>query len=273
MNDEDVTQLDLQIEDGIATLMFNDPKTLNAVSGSSAAGPAYDRYWRGLLHSLKQDAAVKVVVLTGAGDKSFSSGANVKKWGAREAERKDSAPPPLSTIIREGSAMPIVWLRHLQKPTIAMVNGLASGMGADFALACDMRIASDRAWFQWSYILRGMVPMEGACWLLPRLVGQAKAMELIMTGDRVDAQEALRLGIVNKVVPHEKLRETTFELANKIAKAPMAAIQSIRAAIYAGERQSLQENIDYAMLTTNLQRQDIAASMIAAANMAPKPGP
>jgi len=127
-----------------------------------------------------------------------------------------------------------------------------------------MRIASDKAWFQWAYILRGMVPMDGACWLLPRLVGQARAMEILMTGDRVYADEALQLGMVNKVVPHGKLKEVTLELAGKIAGGPLAAIQLVRYTVYAGEQQSFQENLDLSMLAANLERESIAEGMIAA---------
>ena len=260
-------KFDVKKKDRIALLTINQPETLNAMTGSptSYGWQTYDGYWRGLMQDLKYDPDVRVVVITGAGDKAFSSGANIKQWGAREAEMKRTGQMPReSTAIAEGTTMPYLYLRALQKPSIAMVNGLAVGMGADFALACDMRVASEKAWFQWAYILRGMVPMDGACWMLQRLVGQAKAMELLMTGDRVYADEALRLGIVNKVVPHEQLKEATMELANKIANGPLAAIQLVRYTVYAGEKQSFQENLDLSMLAYNLEQGSIAEGMIAA---------
>jgi len=262
-----MTKLKVEKKDGIAWLTINRPEALNALAGSPSWGDweTYDSYWRGLMQDLKYDPDVRVVVLTGAGDRAFSAGADIKEWGGMEAEAKRTGVDHIrASVIREGTTMPYLWLRALQKPSIAMVNGLAVGMGADFALACDMRVASDKAWFQWAYILRGMVPMDGGCWLLPRLVGQAKAMEILMTGDRVYADEALQLGIVNKVVPHDKLKETTLELAGKIAGGPLAAIQLVRYTVYAGERQSFQENLDLSMLAANLERESIAEGMIAA---------
>ena len=206
---------------------------------------------------------MNVVVITGAGDKAFSSGANVKNWGRREALYREVGRPRMGTVIREGTQMPYIWLKHLQKPSIAMVNGLAVGMGADLALACDMRVMSDKAWFQWAYILRGMEPMDGATWMLPRLVGAAKAKELLMTGDKEEAEEALRLGIVNKVVPHADLKAATWELAEKIARGPRAAIQMLRYAVDTGETQSFQDNCSLVMLAENLEIESIAEGMIA----------
>lgn len=269
-----MTRCKVEEENGIAILTINQPQSLNAFSWGLPIGTMrptegwslFDRYWRGLLQVIKNDPKIRVVVITGAGDRAFSSGANIKEWGGREAAMKEGKTerPSVATAIGEGTTVPYLWLRALQKPSIAMVNGLAVGMGADLAFACDMRIASDKAWFQWAYILRGMVPMDGGCWLLPRLVGPAKAMEILMTGDRIPADEALRLGMVNKVVPHAKLRETTMELANKIAKGPFAAIQLVRYTVYTGLSLSFQETLDLSMLAANLERETIAEGMIAA---------
>ena len=110
----------------------------------------------------------------------------MKQWGSRSAEEvKTGVTRQSPTVIEEGTTLPHEWVRRIKKPTIAMVNGPAIGAGADLALACDMQIISDQAWFQWAYILRGMVPMDGACWFLPRLIGTNRAMELLLTGDRV----------------------------------------------------------------------------------------
>lgn len=268
-----MTKCLIEKEDGIGILTLNQPETLNAFSGGFPPGTPrprglslFDRYWRALLQEVKLDPDIRVVIITGAGDRAFSSGANIKDWGGREAAVKkgEMERRRRSTAISEGTTIPYLWIRALQKPSIAMVNGLAVGMGADLALACDFRVASDRAYFWWAYILRGMVPMDGGCWTLPRLVGASKAMELLMTGDRVYADEALRLGLVNKVVPHEQLREATMELANKIAKGPWAAIQLVRYTVYCAERQSFQETLDLSMLAANLERETIAEGMIAA---------
>ncbi len=257
-----MTEFEIEKKDYVATLTINQPESLNALS-THQDWSVYDSYMRRTFWNLKNDPDVRVVIITGAGDKAFSSGANVKNWGRREALYKKIGRPRKEVLIREGTQMPYIWLRHLQKPSIAAVNGLAVGMGADLAIACDMRVASDKAWFQWAYILRGMVPMDGATWLLPRLVGAAKAKELLMTGDRVYADEALRLGIVNKVVPHEQLMSATWELAQKIAKGPWAAIQMVRYAVDTGMTQSFTDNLSLAMLAENLEHETIAEGMIA----------
>jgi len=257
-----MTKFLIEKKDLVATLTINQPETHNALS-TAQDWAEYDTYMRGVFFDLKNDPDVNVVIITGAGDKAFSSGANVKNWGSREALFKKIGRPKTSVVMREGTQMPFIWLRHLHKPSIAMVNGLAVGMGADLALACDLRVASDKAWFQWAYILRGMVPMDGATWLLPRLAGAAKAKELLMTGDRLYADEALRLGVVNKVVPHDQLKEATWELAQKIARGPKTAIQILRYAVDAGEYQSFQDNLSLAMLAENMEHESIAEGMIA----------
>ena len=156
------------------------------------------------------------------------------------------------TVIDEASTQSHEWITRLKKPTIAMVNGLAIGEGADMALMCDMQVMSDQAFFQWAYILRGMVPMDGGMWLLPRIVGRAMAMELLLTGRRVYADEALKIGLVNRVVPHEKLREETMELAGQIAGGPRKSVQLARYCIDAAANQTLRENLDLGMLCNEL---------------------
>ncbi len=258
---------------GIGLLTLDQPQTLNAFSNGlptdqprPAGWQLFDKYWRALLQEIKNDPEIRVVVITGAGDRAFSSGANIKEWGGREASMKaGKIPRPVyGTVIREGTAMPYLWLQHLGKPSIAMVNGLAVGMGADLVLACDLRVASDKAWLQWAYILRGMVPMDGGCWMLPKIVGRPKALELLMTGDRIYADEALQWGLFNKVVPHDKLRETTMEMATKIARGPFAAIQLIRYTVFCGSYLPFQETLDMSMLAANLEQESIAEGMIAA---------
>jgi len=241
----------------VGILTLNNPDHLNTLDGEE------DKLMVSLLKDMKEDLDIHVVVITGAG-RAFSAGANVKDWRARELANKErGGEPEMATLIREGTTLEFLALENLQKPTIAMVNGLAVGQGADLAVACDMRVASDKAWFQWAYILNGIVPMDGGCWYLPRLVGRANAMELLMTGDRVYADEALRLGIVNKVVPHEQLREATMELANKIANGPWNAIQMTREIVHAAEHDSLQESLNKSYLVANLEGETMRAGFIA----------
>jgi len=273
---EGMTKFKIEKEDSnICILTLNKPESLNAFSmGYDDTHPRpggwslFDKYLRALTQEVKLDPEVKVVVITGAG-RAFSSGADIKDWGKREVAKKEGALPKSpwtdsSLLIDEQTAMMHIWIKHLKKPVIAMVNGLAVGMGADLAVACDMRIASDKAFFQWAYILRGLSPMDGGLWLVPRLVGQAKAMEWLMTGDRVYADEALQWGLVNRVVPHDQLREKTMELAAKIAKGAVPAIQAVRFGIYAGSYLPFQESVGLSYLSGYPQLQSIAEGMIAA---------
>ena len=133
--------------------------------------------------------------------------------------------------------------------------------GADLAGACDMRIMSDEAFFQWAYILNGLVPVDGGMWLLPRIVGQAKAMEWMLTGDRVYAEEALRTGLVNHVVPKEKLLETTMALAAKIAERSPSAVQSTRFGINAGATLSMQDAVGLSYLSGYSTFRDMRSSI------------
>lgn len=235
-------------EEHVGILTYNAPEKLNAGTINPEHGPYWandrDEKWWQAFQQVKLDPEINVVVVTGAG-RAFSAGADLKQWGAGSKRALETGERRVSgTVVSEGTTKPHEWLYRLKKPTIAMVNGPAVGEGCDLALVCDMVVMAEEAFFQWAYILRGMLPMDGACWLLPRRVGRAKAMELLLTGDRVYGPEALRIGLANKVVPLEKLRETTMELANKIASGPKKAIQLTRFAIDAAESQSFRENLD-----------------------------
>jgi 2-(1,2-epoxy-1,2-dihydrophenyl)acetyl-CoA isomerase len=251
------TPMEIEKVGHVGILTLNNPASLNTLDNEE------DKLLVKLLTDMKEDLDIHVVVITGAG-RAFSAGANVKDWRARElAYQEMGGRPPDATLVSDGTTGEFMALQDLQKPTIAMVNGLAVGQGADLAIACDMRVASDSAWFQWAYILNGIVPMDGGCWYLPRLVGKAKAMELLLTGDRVYADEALRLGIVNKVVPNEQLREATLELANKIANGPWNAVQMARMIVNSAEHDTLRESLDKAYLSAHLERETMAKGFIA----------
>lgn len=241
-------------EPGIAILTLNRPEKLNAFTeGLPTDQPrpggwsTYDRYMRAVTQELKLDSRIRVVVITGAG-RAFSAGADIKRWGEmeRSAEKRDDRNSPFQRkgiLYDEHTAMLHIWVKHLVKPTIAMVNGPAIGMGADLACACDMRIVSEDAFFQWAYMLHGMVPKDGALWFLPRLVGQAKATEWILTGDRVYGPEALAWGLANRIVPSENLREVTLELAAKIARHNATAVQYSRYALHVSPNLSFQDAV------------------------------
>jgi 2-(1,2-epoxy-1,2-dihydrophenyl)acetyl-CoA isomerase len=136
-------------------------------------------------------------------------------------------------------------MRDCPKPIIAAINGAAAGAGMNLALACDMRIASSAARFSQAFVKRGIAPDWGGSWFLPRVVGTAKACELIFTGDTIDAPEALRLGIVNSVVAPEALMAETYKLAGKIAAGPPVAIALSKRAIYHNQDADLRSGLEF----------------------------
>jgi len=139
----------------------------------------------------------------------------------------------------------VLTLEDLDKPVIAAINGAAMGAGLDMALMCDLRVVSDKAKLAESYITMGLVPGDGGAYFLPRLVNTSKALELLLTGDVFNAEEALQLGIVNKVVPHEHLLEETVKLAKKIAAKPPLAVRIMKRAVYQAQTSSLRAHLDY----------------------------
>ena len=183
------------VGDKIATITLNRPDKLNAFTGSMIDA------WAKALAEAQADDAVNVVVVTGAG-RAFCAGGDVGRM-------KEGKPTPLDNknqLWENVHRIPKT-LEAVDKPVIAMVNGLAVGAGMGMCLMCDVRIASDEARFSTGYVRVGLVPGDGDTYFLPRLVGPAKALELLWTADFVDAQEALRLGIVNRVVPSGDLAQ------------------------------------------------------------------
>ncbi len=139
----------------------------------------------------------------------------------------------------------ILNLAKLQKPTIAAINGIAAGGGLSMALACDIRIASERANFSAVWVRRGLVPDGGATYFMPRILGPSKALQLAYTGDMIDAPEALRIGLVDRVTPHNELMTVTEELASRIARGPSIAIELTKAAMYRSFYHGLESQLDF----------------------------
>lgn len=191
--------------DSVAVLTLNRPEKLNAFAG----------YMReeilDAVEAAGADPEVRVLVITGAG-KAFCAGGD-----ANELAAGSNVKPAAATTERHTMSKIVLAISLMEKPVIASVNGVAAGGGCNLALACDIRIASDRAKFGEAFTKRGVHPDWGGIYLLPRAVGYAKAAELIFSGDLVDAQEALRIGLVNRVVPHDSLWTETQELAKRIA--------------------------------------------------------
>ena len=200
------------VEDQIATITLNRPETLNALTDTMI------KEWADTIETAKNDPKVRVLVVTGAG-RGFCSGMNV-----REAAKAGEARPLYTrrNFIQLGiHKIPRV-LENLDKPYIAAINGPAAGAGMDMASMADIRIMSDKAKVGMTYIRMGLLPGDGGCYFLPRIVGIAKALELIWSGQMIDAEEALRIGYVTKVVPHDQLLTATKEFCLQFTQAPVA---------------------------------------------------
>lgn len=203
-----------EVRDGIARLTLNRPKVLNALT--------FDVYaqLRDLLEALRYDEAVKVLVLTGEG-RGFCSGGDVHEIIGELLKRDVKGHLEFTrmtgTVVRN--------MRLLEKPIIAAVNGMAAGAGAVLALAADLRIASDQARFAFLFTRVGLTGADmGAAYLLPRVVGLGRAMELLLFGDTIDAATAERYALVNRVVPHDQLLPAALEWAQRLAAGPALAI-------------------------------------------------
>lgn len=213
------------VEDRIATIILNRPEKRNALSDRLT--PAL----RACLLQLEADPNVRVIVLTGAA-KAFCAGGDVSEMGTGLEKRKTNDPgETLDEAIRSlQHKQETLTLRlfDLDKPTIAALPGAAAGAGLSIALACDLRIAAESAFLVSGFARIGLSGDYGGSWLLSKLVGSSKAKELYFTGRRVDAKEALALGIFNEVVPDEALRARTRELAGAIAAGPPLAIRYMK---------------------------------------------
>jgi enoyl-CoA hydratase/carnithine racemase len=207
----------------LAVLTLNRPDRLNAITGQTMAeiGEALAR--------IQADDAVRVGIITGAG-RGFCAGGDRKETAARLARGEAFAHGRGGHVPRPFYRAQFLFTT-LDKPMIAAVNGPAVGGGLDLALWCDVRLASERARFGELYIDRGLVPDMGGLYLLPRLVGYAKAAELLLTGEILDAAEALRIGLVNHVVPHEELMERARAMAAKIASKPAGGVRATKRAL------------------------------------------
>jgi enoyl-CoA hydratase/carnithine racemase len=222
-----------EIKDNIALITLNRPETKNAFS------PEMIRLWREYLEKAKKDDSVRVIVVTGKGD-TFCSGGDIKDMAEGKLRSWD-----MKRFLWDGVHRIVLTLEDLDKPVIAAINGAAMGAGLDMALMCDLRVVSEKAKLAESYIMMGLVPGDGGAYYLPRLVNIAKALELLLTGDVLTSEEALKLGIVNTVVPHEHLMEETMKLAKKIAGKPPLAVRMMKRAVHQAQTSTLRTHLDY----------------------------
>lgn len=220
-----------QTDNGIGMITLNRPKALNALNSELLTE------LNGLLDEIAQDESVKVVIVTGAGDKAFVAGADI-------AEMQSMSPMEGRAFGKFGQAI-FSKLENIPQPVIAAVNGFALGGGCELAMACDIRIASDRAKFGQPEVSLGIVPGFGGTQRLPRLIGKGRAKELLYTADMINAEEAYRIGLVNKIVPADELLSTAKELAEKIMARAQVAVQLCKAAVNTGMDTDLESGIAY----------------------------
>jgi 2-(1,2-epoxy-1,2-dihydrophenyl)acetyl-CoA isomerase len=218
----------LEQEDGVAILTLNRPETVNAWNEEMHTEMS------AALDELDQDEATRVLIITGAG-KGFSSGADVREDFARIGEIPSTETPIGHAILDKPNLVGAVWkLANLSKPVVGAINGATVGAGVSLALACDMRVASDRARFSIAFVKRGLMPDAGITFFLPRLVGLGQACRLALTGDMVDAEESRNIGLVDSVVPHKDLMQEAKKLARKIAGNPPLAVRLGKRLLYDG---------------------------------------
>ena len=250
-------QLQFTVTDGIARITLNRPERMNAFTFEMIDA------WTAALQRCRTDDAIKVVLLTGAGN-AFCSGGDIVEMGDRLQHTPEQRKNELFNRIER---IPLA-LEDLDKPVIAAVNGVATGAGMDMALMCDIRYAAQSARFAETYIKVGLVPGAGGAHFLPRLVGVSKALELFLTGDFLDADEALGLGLVNKVFPDDKLIEEVEKIARRMVRAPALTLRMTKRAIYQGMRNDLRTNLDlisshYAVITASQEHKDLVNKFIA----------
>lgn len=224
----------LESRDGsVVTLAMNRPERLNALDNHLAIA------LNETLNKIAIDSTVHVVVLTGAG-RGFCAGGDLAVIGKGRAASNDTE---LAPILRSGMQA-VLKIRTMPQPVIAAVNGPAAGAGMNLALAADIRVAVEEAVFGQNFAKVGLFPDYGGTYFLPQLVGPSKAAELFYTGEMIDAETALELGIVNHVFPGDRFHAEVQSLAAKIAAGPQMAIRAVKNAIFARERDALVEALE-----------------------------
>jgi enoyl-CoA hydratase/carnithine racemase len=244
-----------RIEGNIAILTINRPEVKNTLS------PEMLTLWLQFVEEAKADHNVRVIIVTGKGD-TFCSGGDIREMAEGRLRSWD-----MKKFLWEGAHRIVFALEDLDKPILAAINGAAMGAGLDMAMMCDLRVCSDRAKLSESYILLGLVPGDGGAYFLPRLIGIGKALELLFTGDVLSPQEALEIGLVNRVVPHDRLMEETMILAEKIGSKPPLATRMMKRAVYQAQTSTLRAHLDYissqlALLSETQDHQEAARSFL-----------
>ncbi len=225
----------VQVEAGVGWIRFNRPERMNAIGGVAR------RQLGAAIKQVGRDPEVRCVVLTGEG-RAFCAGADVREMGQEAGMR---TPADVGRILREEYMPQILALRQMPKPVLAGLNGVAAGIGASYAMAADLRIATPEANLVEAFVGIGLMPDGGATWMLPRLAGAGKAMELILTGRPLAASEAERFGLYNQVVPADVFPEVLREWAARLAAGPTVAMGNAKRALYHALNSSLEDAMEY----------------------------
>lgn len=227
-------QLAVDLDGSVAAIRMNNPDKLNALS-RTMTGELIQAF-----ESFRDDPGVRAIVLTGQG-RGFSAGADL---GALQEPYLQGERPRLSEFLRMGYHRLIPLIAGAPKPVIAAVNGVTAGAGLSLALACDVRVASEEASFTTAFVKIGLVPDSGASYFLPRTVGMARAISLAITGDRIDADEALRIGLVDQVHPSDRFLAEATALAGRLAELPTVAIGLTKRLLLEASRLSLADTME-----------------------------
>lgn len=234
----DVSPILTSRDGAVLTVTLNLPDKRNPISDTVMVDAICDTF-----EQADKDLSIRVAILTGAGS-AFSSGGDLKTMKPDAGSLRASLPAQTRRNYRSGIQRLPLMLHSLELPVIAAVNGPAIGAGCDLALMCDVRVAGQSARFAESFVKLGIVPGDGGAWLLPRIVGFSKATELALTGETIDANEALRIGMVSEVVPDEELMATARRIADKIAANPPHATRMTKRLLRAGQTAELANILD-----------------------------
>lgn len=222
-------------KNGVGIITLNRPDKLNSFNDELTF------QLQDALKEMEKDKEVRAIIITGAG-RGFCAGQDLQ---SRSIAQEVGQRPSLGDSIRRRYNPIVTKLRRMEKPIIAAVNGVAAGAGASVALACDFRIITEKTSFIQSFTKVGLVPDSGATFILPRLVGVTKAFELMLSADKLTAEDALKLGIVNKVVSDENLMKEATELAEKLAQGPTKAFALTKRAVNRAVFHDLEEGLEY----------------------------
>ncbi|MEU1957285.1 enoyl-CoA hydratase/isomerase family protein [Nocardia rhamnosiphila] len=227
-----MSALEYRIDESIATITLNRPNRMNAFTMEMV-----DR-WAAALRSAERDDDVRAVLVTGSG-KAFCSGVDLDEFSGEQR-----GPLQEKQLLTDRVHQVALAMDEMSKPVIAAVNGVAVGAGMDMSLMCDIRFAAASARFSEGYIRVGLVPGDGGCYYLPRIVGTATALRLLWTGEFIDAAEAKRIGLVSEVYPDDELIDRAREFAGLLARQAPIAVRMIKRSVRSAERQDLRTALD-----------------------------